>query len=318
MAERLKAEAQEKQRLAEEARCAELKRREEIRASISSVKLPREQAGVMPWTVGRMRAALPLPLPSVQPDVAERILTPRPSTPPAPFILSASPQNIVMHKPQNLGPSEEIPLRWAGRLFFRTPTTDGVCSAQFIAPRVLATAAHCLRDNVTGAYYTNFWFALQYNDGNYSQSYSPICLAAPADYVRQTEEKFRWDYGLTDSPSKTGYFGLGLGEISDGSKATAIGYPQNIAGGEAIQVESGPTELFNGIIAIKHGEPNFTQGSSGGARLKNMDSTLSKDTNIFFSVNSFINSDHPGVSYGPVLGDQFKNMFDYVSGGCKD
>ena len=147
-----------------------------------------------------------------------------------------------------------------------------------------------------------------------------MSVAAPTDYAQQTEEKWRWDYGLilTDSPSKTGYFGLGIGEINDGSKATAIGYPHDIASGEVIQVESGPVELFNGIIALKHGDPNFSQGSSGGARIKDIDSTLSRDTNVLFSVNSFGRNDQPGISYGPVLSDQFKNMFDYVTGGCKD
>ena len=318
--ERQKAEADEKRRVAEDARRAELQRREEIRASISSVKLTPEQAGARPWTVERMRGAQPLPLPVLPPDLAEKILRPRPSTPIVPLVVSEISKNIVVRQPQNLGPSEDIPLRWAGRLFFKTPDGDHTCSAQFIGPRVLVTAAHCLRDNLTGTYYTNFRFALQYNNGKFSQQYAAVCVAAPTNYVQQTEGKWLWDYGLilTDGPSITGYFGLGIGEINDGSKATAIGYPEDIAGGEVIQVEVGPVELSDGILAVRHGDPNFSHGSSGGARLKDMDTTIAKDANILFSVNSFVSTAQPGVSYGPVLGDQFKNMLNYVTDGCKD
>ena len=43
--------------------------------------------------------------------------------------------------------STSKPLYWAGKLFYRTPDGDYVCSAQFISPNVILTAAHCVRDS---------------------------------------------------------------------------------------------------------------------------------------------------------------------------
>ena len=319
-AEERKREAEEKQRLAEEARRAELKRREEIRATISSVLLTPQRAGATPWTIGRLRAAHPLPLPTMPPDATDNILAPRRSTPVAPFVVGQIARNIIIGQPPIFGPSGGTPLRWAGRLAFKTPSGDAYCTAQFIAPRVLATAAHCVRDNQTGAYYTDFRFALQYNNGAYSQLYSAVCVASPNDYVQSSAEKNCWDYALllTDTPSRTGFFGWGIGETNEGSSSTTIGYPHDISDGESIQVKAGKVQLFDGFIAISHGDPNFGQGSSGGARINNIDEAVSKDTNILYSVNSFMIRDRPGVSYGPILGDQFKNLVDYVSGGCKN
>ena len=49
-------------------------------------------------------------------------------------------------KERKAGNVVEKPLYWAGKLFFETPDGDYVCSAQFISPNVVLTAAHCVRD----------------------------------------------------------------------------------------------------------------------------------------------------------------------------
>jgi V8-like Glu-specific endopeptidase len=61
------------------------------------------------------------------------------------------------------------PLKWVGLLVFRNAKGDTFsCTAQFIAPKVLLTAAHCVRDNITGEWYdTNkMFFFLQYQNDN--------------------------------------------------------------------------------------------------------------------------------------------------------
>ena len=57
------------------------------------------------------------------------------------------------------------PLKWVGLLVFRNAKGQTFSrTAQFIAPRVLLTAAHCVRDNTTGEWYdaSKMFFFLQF------------------------------------------------------------------------------------------------------------------------------------------------------------
>jgi len=53
------------------------------------------------------------------------------------------------------------------------------CTAQFIAPRVILTAAHRVQDCRSGAWYdlNETYFLVEYQNGQYSQLYRPVCLS---------------------------------------------------------------------------------------------------------------------------------------------
>ena len=67
---------------------------------------------------------------------------------------------------------------------------------------------------------------------------------------------------------------------------------------------------------LKHGKAKFTQGSSGGAWVANFDSKDDADHNIIVSVSSIGIPQKPGLSFGPYLTPDFKQLLEYVGNGC--
>ncbi len=311
-AKRLAAEAEAKRKADEAAqREAELQAR---RRGINSVTARPRTNTVRLWRRARERRARPLPVPGLPPGSVE--IRPAPP-PPAPVIVE--PKDITVREPGIPAALRVPPLKWAGKFFFTEPKGDMVCSAQFIAPNVVLTAAHCVRDADSGAYYSNFMFALQYHDGASSRRYGWKCVATPDGWVKPPGERQRWDYAmmLVDENSPTGYFGWQANWQDTSDSVYKIGYPVGIAGGQEIQVEKGPIELHDGLIELHHGNPNDLKGSSGGAWVARFSDSDASNANYVISLTSFYFTNAPDVAYGPALGPDFKRLLDYVSSGCQ-
>jgi hypothetical protein len=82
------------------------------------------------------------------------------------------------------GNPSTAPLKWSGLLVIHDVEQGGkrdtiICTAQFVAPRVILTAAHCVQDYKTGVWYDldEMYFLLQYQNRQFSQVYRPVCLS---------------------------------------------------------------------------------------------------------------------------------------------
>lgn len=216
------------------------------------------------------------------------------------------------------------PLYWAGRLFFvDSDGGDARCSGQFIAPNIILTAAHCVRNSETGEWYGNVRFFLQYDRDEASKEYAANCMWVNKGWVSGGSDRHRYDYALivTDEPSITGNFGWHANWGSAYGPAVAVGYPGALRKGEIIQYV--PGNVFHvpgmpGIVGIQHQTSRFTQGASGGAWIGRFDGgpRLTR-ANYVISLNSFIHADQPGVMFGPYLDDDFIDLFADANGGCE-
>jgi len=140
------------------------------------------------------------------------------------IVLSTPAVAQIKQQPLIAGNPAVAPLKWVGLLVFRNAKGDTFsCTAQFIAPKVLLTAAHCVRDNITGeSYDTNkMFFFLQYQNDNASDIYKVICTGHLTGYVpklspsatddqkeQALDAAMRYDYAmiLVNHDSITGHF----------------------------------------------------------------------------------------------------------------
>jgi len=214
------------------------------------------------------------------------------------------------------------PLFWVGKLFYTTPDGDFQCTAQFISPQVILTAAQCVRDSETGDFYTDFVFALQYKDGKYLKTYGYKCAATKNAWVQPGNERYAFDYAtiLVDANSASGYFGTHNSYPADAyNEAVLTAYVGGVADGGVIQTFKGPVKVFDdGTVGIKHGSSANFGGAAGGAIVGAYSEGADPNANYVISVDSFAYNDEPGIDYGPYLDDKFKSLWDYTENNCEE
>jgi len=235
---------------------------------------------------------------------------------------------------------DAVPLRWSG-LFLNTDAQiddkkyDIKCTAQFVSPRVVLTAAHCIQDYRAGIWYDieRMYFLLQYQNGRFAEVYRPVCLsrfdgwfsntdATQSGAERALESRYQWDYEmmLVDHDGPADYFNRAVDWSGKYLNATMIGYTSAPSEKQAIQTAFGSLDFVSdrpNVVALTHRDhPDLTRGASGGAWISAFNKEVSAANNIIVSVSSYVNPRSPGVSFGPYLTADFDRLFDYVSKRC--
>ncbi len=230
---------------------------------------------------------------------------------------------------QTSGNPSLAPFKWVGLLTEPHPTKDKPkqgtsCTAEFIAPRVLLTAGHCIEDlppdpDVPPSDPKTWTFWLQYQ--NYEGiKFNVVCAkenalwALPANYDTLADDQknaamdaaYPHDFGmiLVDHDSPTGAMPYALDWKGKVNYAFRVGYPENILDAEIVQSVPGIVFFTDALpMNVKdYGEPamsspnvvgqwgpvtDATQGMSGGAWVYDPDPSESSNSNILIAVTSF-------------------------------
>lgn len=252
------------------------------------------------------------------------------------------------------------PYKWVGMLQNPTPTKQhpnayAYCTGQFITPKVVLTAGHCLKDldsSPTGPGFdlSKSTFILQYQNGTGSQTYKIVCGATnplwayPSNFAslsaaqKLAAEVTAWQHDfamfLVDGTSQTGVMPYALDWKGKANYAYRIGYPENILADQIVQVAPGVVFSADALPLGPYASPNLvvqwgpvtdaTQGMSGGAWVVNPNATEGPNNNILIAVTSFspINGFNapvfPGGTFAPYLtAAEFNPLLTSVSNGCK-
>ncbi len=292
-----------------------------------------------------LSGAKPQPMPSIAAPVnADAVQFAQSQKPPAN-------NNPPVHVHDTGNPSV-APLKWVGLVMTQlSQNQTEYCTGQFIAPRVVLTAGHCVKDidKNTWNNVSNMSFILQFQNGEGSHAYKVVCTAAldsyshPANYANMTQDQKdvadmttnESDMAmiLVDADSLTGTMAWQGDWKGKWLGATRIGYPGDILNGEIVQqshgivffadaipifTSDGNQLSFPNIVVHWEGNTKLTQGSSGGAWIANFDSTESAQNNIAIGISTFTVKGFPGAMFGPYLTATSMNaLLKFTQGGCQ-
>jgi hypothetical protein len=251
------------------------------------------------------------------------------------------------------------PFKWSGLLIIPDPTQKepdrvSLCTAQFIAPTVLLTAAHCIRDldeSPNGPWSDpakgTFWLQYQNDSGT---PFKIVCAATnalwkmPANYdsltskqkqtASNTASEHDFAMVLVNGTSPTGVMPYALDWKGKYTYAYRIGYPGDIFDAAIIQEAPGIVFFANDIPTGEWSSPNFvmqwgpitdaTQGMSGGAWVANISQTEGAGKNVLIAVTSFGAETSEGTQLFPggtfaayLTAAEFNPLLSYVSNGCR-
>ena len=229
------------------------------------------------------------------------------------------------------GNPSTAPLKWSGLLLNKDIGSsdgkkyEGRCTAQFISANVLLTAAHCVQDYKTGAWFDigKMYFLLQYQNLDFSRAYRPLCFSRFDGWFPKSadalQSRSQWDYAmiLIEGQSLTGHFNWETNWVGKYQRATMTGYPNALLKGQIVQQAQGTLAFVSGrknLMSLSRPDhPNLREGTSGGAWVVNFDRSEEAANNLVIGVTSYYELSSPGVMFGPYLTSDYKNLFDHVS-----
>jgi V8-like Glu-specific endopeptidase len=265
------------------------------------------------WTPEKLRNAKPLALPqsniNALPSI-QRITSPsaeqsvrgngkRPTVDLAPdlkplFEPLVEIENNTAQQPFNVGtqrayftssrvipPSADVyyPYRAVGKLFFRTPQGNSICSAAVLRPRIILTAGHCVHRGNGGStgFYSNFVFIPAYRNGVAPlQRWSATRVITTSSWATgNARVPNSADFAIievADVSSRrigdvTGYFGYQTSRLLP-NHTTMLGYPANHDSGEIMHKVNAESFGSGGNNTVLYGS-DMRGGSSGGPWVMN-------------------------------------------------
>jgi V8-like Glu-specific endopeptidase len=206
-----------------------------------------------------------------------------------------------------------IPLNATGKVFFTMGSQTYVCSGAIVNDSktdrsLVLTAGHCIFDNETGLFATNFIFypafdATPIQDCTVSRCLVANSLVAHSGFTSQTSfttQATQYDWGFASIPeSSIAGFSLNSTPFSNGASSYAFGYPAGSPyGGKDLVYCAGSviSDVNNGGLTWGLG-CNMTGGASGGPWLAAFNTRTYNGSAS--SVNSYKYTNDSTKMYGP-------------------
>lgn len=195
------------------------------------------------------------------------------------------------------------PFDAGGKLFLTMNGKDYYCSAQFCGDDFLVlTAAHCVRDAVSGEWAENIFFVRAYKDLSHQQTF-PV-KAAVVNKNWNSDVNARLDYAFVITAKRSDVSPLPYKTDVNNADVTAFGYPQNFGGGYAMKRADGPTSLEQNDLVLMQGNL-MKGGATGGAWVE-------QGGNTVVGLSAFSSQNSTEHIYSPQFTSDFDNLADYA------
>ncbi|MBW8444752.1 MAG: serine protease [Arenimonas sp.] len=239
-------------------------------ADLKIENLKNAKDGRAPLSLEELQSARPMPSKEVSPEELQEMQQRFRALNPNILNLGAGPDkqgSLVKGVPEKVDdPAAAAPYWSTGRLTFRDGDgAPSACTAQFVeSASVILTAAHCVMDEETGKWFSDFVFQRAYNDGVTAQTVGWRCVSL-FDAFHDPAPNFAYDYAFILADGKDDEKPLEMTIGSPADKAlTAIGYPANFGNGRFLyKVDGEWSAVVDGIVTMT-GNP-MRSGNSGGA-----------------------------------------------------